>query len=144
MLKPNLAEPNTKSTTKVIVVKTLAQLMQKAGKDVVIGEGSAAAPKYNVIGIVTYRTKNRQILDAMQQYVFDTLGYSEMAKELNIPLINLHSGEIVEVPLKNGFVAKSLKIHKSLTEVDLLYSVPMMKTHQLGTVTLAMKNLKSS
>jgi uncharacterized protein (DUF362 family) len=56
-------------------------------------------------------------------------------------LINLHSGEIVKVPLKNGFAAKSVKIHKSLTEIDLLCSVPMMKTHSLATVTLAMKNL---
>jgi uncharacterized protein (DUF362 family) len=77
----------------------------------------------------------------MQERVFSTLGYTEMAKSLNIPLINLHSGEIVEVPLKNGFAAKSVKIHKSLTEIDLLCSVPMMKTHSLATVTLAMKNL---
>jgi len=77
----------------------------------------------------------------MQQYVFDTLGYSEMAKTLNIPLINLHSGDIIEVPLKNGLIAKSIKIHKSLSEIDLLCSVPIMKTHSLATVTLAMKNL---
>jgi uncharacterized protein (DUF362 family) len=77
----------------------------------------------------------------MQQYVFDNLGYSRIAKTLNIPLINLHTGEIVELPLKDGLVAKSLKIHKKLTEVDLVCSIPIMKTHVLATVTLAMKNL---
>ena len=34
-----------------------------------------------------------------------------------------------------------MKIHKVLTDVDLVCSVPMMKTHTLATVTLAMKNL---
>jgi uncharacterized protein (DUF362 family) len=141
MLKPNLVADSPFCTTKPIVVKTLAQLMQKAGKEVMTGEGSAAASKFNVINNETFRTRKREILDDMQQHVFNTLGYSEMAKSLNMPLINLHSGEIVEVPLKNGFAAKSVKIHKSLTEVDLLCSVPMMKTHSLATVTLAMKNL---
>lgn len=141
MLKPNLVADSPAVTTKLIVVKTLAQLMQKAGKEVMIGEGSAAASSFNVIDNEIFRTNKREILDGMQQHVFDVLGYSEMAQSLNIPLINLHSGEIVEVPLKNGLAAKSVKIHKSLTEVDLLCSVPMMKTHTLATVTLAMKNL---
>jgi uncharacterized protein (DUF362 family) len=141
MLKPNLVVADTASTTKVVVVRTLAQLMQKAGKEVIIGEGSAAAANYNVINNEIFRTKKREILDSMQQSVFDTLGYSEMAKEFNIPLINLHSGDIVDIPLSNGFAAKSVKIHKSLTEIDLLCSVPMMKTHALATVTLSMKNL---
>jgi uncharacterized protein (DUF362 family) len=141
MLKPNLVADNPAVTTKLIVVKTLAQLLQKAGKEVMIGEGSAAASSFNVVDNEVFRTNKREILDGMQQHVFDVLGYSEMAQSLNIPLINLHSGEIVEVPLKNGLAAKSVKIHKSLTEVDLLCSVPMMKTHTLATVTLAMKNL---
>ena len=141
MLKPNLVADTPACTTKLIVVKTLAQLMQKAGKEVMIGEGSAAASQFNVINGEIYRTKNREILDQMQKHVFNTLGYSEMAESLNIPLINLHSGEIVEVPLKNGFAAKSVKIHKSLTEADLGCSIPMMKTHTLATVTLSMKNL---
>jgi uncharacterized protein (DUF362 family) len=141
MLKPNLVADSPAVTTKLIVVKTLAQLLQKAGKEVMIGEGSAAASSFNVVDNEVFRTNKREILDGMQQHIFDVLGYSEMAQSLNIPLINLHSGEIVEVPLKNGLAAKSVKIHKSLREVDLVCSVPMMKTHTLATVTLAMKNL---
>jgi uncharacterized protein (DUF362 family) len=141
MLKPNLTGDSPSFTTKPVVIQTLAQLMQKAGKEVMIGEGSAAAQSFNVINNEIFRTKKREILDKMQEHVFNALGYTEMAEALNIPLINLHSGEIVEVPLKNGYAAKSVKIHKSLTEVDLLCSVPMMKTHTLSTVTLAMKNL---
>ena len=141
LLKPNLVGPYKTCTTKPEVVRTIAYLMQNAGKEVMIGEGSAAAESFNVIGNDTFRTKKREILDGMQKYVFDTLGYSEMAESLKVPLINLHSGNIIEVQLNNGYAASSVKIHKILTDVDLVCSVPMMKTHTLATVTLAMKNL---
>jgi uncharacterized protein (DUF362 family) len=48
---------------------------------------------------------------------------------------------MAEVSLPSGFVFDELTLHRSLTEVDLLCSVPMMKTHVLATVTLSMKNL---
>ena len=141
LLKPNLVAPDKNCTTKPEVIKTIAQLMLRSGKEVMIGEASAAAESFNIIGNDTYRTRKREILDAMQKYVFDTLGYTDMAKSISVPLINLHSGDIIEVPLNEGFAAKSLKIHKVLADVDLVCSVPMMKTHSLATVTLAMKNL---
>ncbi len=141
MLKPNLVAEGPHFTTKPGVVRTLARLMQHSGRDVLIGEGSAAATGFNVRGPVTYRTRNREILDGMQQYVFDTLGYTDLARSLGVPLINLHSGELAEVHVPNGFVFDTVTLHRSLTDIDLLCSVPMMKTHVLATVTLGMKNL---
>lgn len=141
LLKPNLVAPEVRCTTKRDVVKTLAVLMKKAGKEVMIGEGSAAAESFNVIGGETFRTRKKEILDRMQEHVFNTLGYNELAQSLNIPLINLHSGDLVEVPLSNGYAAGSVKIHRLLTRADLVCSIPMMKTHTLATVTLSMKNL---
>jgi uncharacterized protein (DUF362 family) len=141
MLKPNLVSSDPRATTKPEVIKTLAQLMKKAGKEVLIGEGSAAAPGFNFKDGIIYRTKNEEILNEMQQFVFDGLGYSGLAKSLGIPLINLHSGEMSEVKIPNGFVFDKITLHRSLTDVDLLCSVPMMKTHGLAQVTLGMKNL---
>jgi len=141
LLKPNLVAPDLNCTTKPEVVKTIAKLFKYSGKEVMIGEASAAADSFNVIGNETYRTRKREILDRMQQHVFDTLGYTEMARSLGIPLINLHSGEIVEVALDSGYAANSVRIHRALTEADLICSIPMMKTHTLATVTLSMKNL---
>jgi uncharacterized protein (DUF362 family) len=140
MLKPNLVADDPSCTTKPEVIKALAEIMISSGKKVMIGEGSAAAASFNVIGDEICRTKKREILDNMQQHVFDVLGYTKLAGTLNVPLINLHSGEIVEVPLEKGYAANSLKIHRTLTEADLVCSVPMMKTHTLATVTLSMKN----
>ncbi len=141
LLKPNLVGDSPAYTTKPVVVRTLARLLQRSGKDVLIGEGSAAAGGFNVRGGVTYRTRNREILDGMQQHVFDALGYTDLATALRVPLVNLHSGEMAEVAVPNGLVFDRITLHRTLTDIDLLCSVPMMKTHVLATVTLGMKNL---
>lgn len=141
LLKPNLVSTQREATTKPEVIRTLALLMQRAGKEVSIGEGSAAAEKFNVIGGEIFRTRKREILEPMQQYVFEQLGYAELGKTLRVPLVNLHCGEMAEVAVPGGFVYGKLTIRRALAETDLLCSVPMMKTHQMATVTLGMKNL---
>ncbi len=141
LLKPNLVGNNPRATTKPEVIRALAVLMQKAGKTVSLGEGSAGASGFNLLGSTQYRLKNPDKLKAMQQFIFDSLGYTELARTLNIPLINLHVGDMVEVDVPGGLAYKKLTLHRSLTETDLLCSVPMMKTHTLATVTLGMKNL---
>jgi len=142
ILKPNLVTSDVSATTKPEVIRALAQLMKNAGKDVRIGEGSAAALGFNATeqGEV-FRTRKREILDGMQKAVFEELGYQELSASMDIPLINFHSGDMVQVPVDNGYMFDSITLHRSLTETDLLCSVPIMKTHTLATVTLAMKNL---
>jgi uncharacterized protein (DUF362 family) len=141
MLKPNLVSNDPRAVTKPQVIRSLAELMKKAGNDVSIGEGSAAAGGFNVIDSTTYRTKNPETLDAMQQYIFDELGYTQLSRSLDMPLINLHTGKMADVELPGGLAYQNLTLHHSLTEIDMLCSVPMMKTHTLATVTLGMKNL---
>ena len=141
MLKPNLLAADPRYTTNPAVVKILAQMLKKSGKEVLIGEGSAAASDFNIKGTEVYRTKNRKILDGMQKFVYEKLGYVDLAKSLGVPLINLHSGDMVDVPVSNGYVFNKITLNRSLTDIDLLCSVPMMKTHSLATVTLGMKNL---
>ena len=141
MLKPDLVGPDSRYTTKPEVIKALAELFKSAGKEVCIAEGSAAADGFNFKNNVQYRTRKPEILDPMQQHVFDKLGYTSLAKELDIPLINLHSGDLVELDIRDGLMFDKITVHKSVAETDLLCSVPMMKTHVLATVTLGMKNL---
>jgi len=141
LLKPNLVSPVPAATTKPVVIRTLAKLMQAAHKDVAIGEGSAAAAPFNVRGSEIFRTTNVELLNGMQQAVFDRLGYSDLARSLHVPLINLHTGDLAEVKVPRAFVFEKLTLHRSLLETDLLCSVPMMKTHALAGVTLGMKNL---
>jgi uncharacterized protein (DUF362 family) len=141
MLKPNLVFPSPSATTNRNVISALAKLMKSTHKDVSIGEGSAAAGGFNADGATVFRTRNSDLLGRLQSYVFDQLGYTELGKELRIPLVNLHSGEMARVKVPGGFVFNEVTIHRSLTEIDLLCSVPIMKTHALAQVTLGMKNL---
>ena len=139
MLKPNLVNDSTSCTTNPGVVHALVSLMKKAGKEVLIGEGSAGASGY-ITGPVCY-LKDPVKLNDMQQAVFDRLGYTEFADTLGVPLVNLHTGEMVDVDVPGGLAYQKLTIHRSLTEIDMLCSVPMMKTHERASVSLGMKNL---
>ena len=141
LIKPNLVTDSPHCTTNIHVVKTLGRIMKMAGKEVVIGEASAAASAFNVFDGETFKTRKKNILDKMQQHIFDVLGYTAMADSLEIPLVNLHSGDMVEIQLEKGFVSDSIIVHKAVAESDLICSVPMMKTHVLSTITLSMKNL---
>ncbi len=141
MLKPNLVSPTPNATTNLEVISSLAKLMKSAHKDVSIGEGSAAAGGFNADGNNVYRTRNSDLLSRMQSHVFEQLGYTELGKKLRIPLVNLHCGETAKVKVPGGFVFNEVTLHRSLTEIDLLCSVPVMKTHALAQVTLGMKNL---
>ena len=141
MLKPNLVSTAAHATTKPEVMRALARLMKGARKQVLIGEGSAAAPGFNYQHPDTFRTRKREILDPMQDFVFRQLGYADLAQQLGVPLVNLHSGPMVEVKVPGAFVFPSVTLHRALTDIDLLCSVPMMKTHQLAQVTLGIKNL---
>ena len=143
MLKPNLVTDSSHCTTNPKVIHTLVQLMQAHGKEVLIGEGSAAVYGYNIIeNGDPCSMDDPDRLDAMQQFVFDRLGYTELADSLGVPLVNLHTGPMVVVDVPGGgLVYQQLTLHRSLTEIDLLCSVPMMKTHDRAQVSLGMKNL---
>ena len=141
LLKPNLIFPDPKATTKPGVVRTLARLLEGVQKDVSIGEGSGGASPFNIQGNEVCRTSNPETLNRIQQSVFDQLGYTELARSLRVPLINLHTGEMDEVQVPNAFVFDKLTLHSALTRTDMLCSVPMMKTHILAGVTLGIKNL---
>ena len=73
--------------------------------------------------------------------MFKELGYADLAQSLGVLLINLHSGALVEVQVPKAFVFPTVTLHRSLIDIDLLGSVPMMKTHALAQVTLGIKNL---
>lgn len=141
-VKPNLVGDSPHNTTNPEVVRSLVAMMKEAGKDVFIGEGSAVSTSYSQDEFGNYcYLKDTERLDAMQREVFDTLGYTAMAEALDVDLVNLHTGDMVEVDVPKPLAFKKLSINKRLTEIDLLCSVPMMKTHYFAGVTLGLKNL---
>ncbi len=143
LLKPNLVSQAVTDTTKSEVIESLAGLMKKAGKEVSIGEASAASFQnidMSVMGFVC-KTKNSKTLQAIQDNVFNILGYTELSKKISVPLINLHVGKMAKMNIPDNFVFKEIYIHEALYNADLICSVPMMKTHGLANVSLALKNV---
>ena len=143
LLKPNLVNPNPKDTTHPKVVEALAMLMKRSGRDVYIGEAGAASMKNIDTALRGYvcRTKNAETLQAIQDDIFKGTGYADLSKRSGIPLVNLHVGNMVKMQVPDNFVFKEIYVHKAMSDVDLVCSVPMMKTHGLATVTLALKNI---
>jgi uncharacterized protein (DUF362 family) len=146
MLKPNLVADISDRTTKVDVVACLAHMMKENSimgiqRTVSIGEGSAGAGGYNIGETGICITNDDDMLNGMQDYVFEELGYKYLAQSMSLPLVNLHTGPMKTVRVPGGLAYEELTIHKSLTEIDLLVSVPMMKTHYMASVSLGMKNL---
>ena len=143
LLKPNLVNPNPSDTTNPLVIETLAKLMKNSGKEVYIGEAGAASFRNIDTSIQGYvcRTKNTDVLEAIQDDIFRATGYEDLSKRSGIPLVNLHVGNMVKMKVSDNFVYKKIYIHKAMSDVDLVCSVPMMKTHGLATVTLGLKNI---
>jgi len=139
MLKPNLALPKPDATTDRAIVGALARVLKAAKKRVLIGEGSTFAPK--LPNGMLCQTKDIEYLTTGQERVFDELGYTDLAKQLGIPLVNLHVGNMAIVPVENALVEPFVTLHKSLTQIDLLVSMPLLKTYQLSQISLAMQNL---
>jgi uncharacterized protein (DUF362 family) len=145
MLKPNLVADFADITTKPDIIGFLAELMMEAGKTVSIGEGSAVANGFNLVNgdqcVMDGRHQLDEEIDAMQNAVFDRLGYTELADSLGVDLLGLHTGPMVEVTVPDGLAYETIRLRQELAKIDLLCSVPMMKTHNLAKVTLGMKNL---
>jgi len=143
LLKPNLVSPSPTDTTKPLVVETLAVLMKKAGKNVCIGEagsGSMQNIKPSIKGYLC-STKNYHTLQMIQDDIFKGLGYLDLSKKIDVPLVNLHVGKMAKMNIADNFVFKEIHIHEALYHTDMVCSVPMMKTHGLAGVTLALKNI---
>ena len=106
-------------TTDVRIVKALARQMLAAAKcKVTVAEG----------------TPN----DATR--MFDFLGYTTMAKELGVALVDVDRAERMTVKL-DGLARKEYSLPVVTQTADVLVDVAVLKTHQLTGVTLGMKNL---
>ena len=142
LIKPNLVNSEASDTTAPEVIEVLVRLMIEAGKDVCIGEGAAASRRnirYLVKGFLC-RTKDVEVLEGIQDDVFNGLGFHELAEKVKVPLVNLHVGDMIRYTIPDNYVFQELYLHSALYEADLVCSVPMMKTHGLAGVTLGMKN----
>jgi uncharacterized protein (DUF362 family) len=124
LLKPNLVSIDPPPiTTPVELVGEIADYLKNncPDKSVVIGEGC---------GMIDYDTPK----------VFECLGYSELAAEKNIELIDLNYAPVRRLVNPSCTHWKELYLPEIVID-SFLVSIPVLKAHSLSTVTLAMKNM---
>jgi len=120
IIKPNFVGPIKNAVTDFDVIRSVVEEVKKCGGIPIIGEHSG----------FEFDTKK----------VFKILSVPELAKELNVKLINFENAECKKVSVPNGLF-KELMIPKAVLEADVLINIPKLKMHSLTTVTAGMKNL---
>jgi uncharacterized protein (DUF362 family) len=79
---------------------------------------------------------------AMQtKYAFPLLGYTKLAKQKNVQLLNLSEDAIEEHEIQVNGRKIALKVPKTLLESSLFINIPKLKVMRATHITCAMKNL---
>mgnify|MGYP002628921785 FL=1 len=124
LIKPNLVEalPPPITTPVDLIAELIHYLHQRLPKlRILIGEGTGS-------------------LDYDTVHVFDTLGYSGLARQTGVKLINLNSEPLTRHQRTDCHRWPEMHLPSLLDQVFLL-SVPVLKAHSLAGVTLTMKNM---
>jgi uncharacterized protein (DUF362 family)/Pyruvate/2-oxoacid:ferredoxin oxidoreductase delta subunit len=125
IIKPNFGGPRSSSdgaTTELTILQEIVEEVADRQATPIIAEGP-------------FRQYNTRV-------VFSKVGVDRLANDLGVELIDLNDSESVEVIVPRGKALKRVKIAKEVLDADALINVPKMKTHNMTTVTLGMKNLK--
>lgn len=122
MLKPNIN--GTEGITSLEITESLIQLLNDFGvQEMVIAE-AAFGPAH------------------LTDTFFQKTGYTALAKQYGIKLINLNKSVIKEVAVKNPIILDTLNLAQEVFEIDKIINIPVMKVHYATGITLSLKNLK--
>lgn len=126
LIKPNaarMAAPGDGVTTDPGIVAAIVDfLKRKRAREIIIGESC--------------------ILGVEASAAFRKTGMEAVAREKNVPLLNLDRLDPLEIRIPRGRLLQKIKVSSIVKEVDLIVSVPVMKTHMHTRVTLGIKNMK--
>ncbi len=125
LLKPNLVEPRRDApqiNTHPAVVRAAAEVFRRWGaREVIVAEGPGHCRD--------------------SQLVLDESGFGDVLNDARLEFVDLNHDDIEFV--HNRFRATSLRelaLPATLKRVDLIVSVPKLKTHHWAGVTLSLKN----
>ena len=125
MIKPNLVAPppsaESGACTNPLVCQAVADVVRDLGATPIIAESSARG--------------------ADTEAAYRIMGYDAL-RGLGYDVVDLKKDTVVQVKVTNGRVLTEIATFELATQVDAIISVPVMKTHDQGQVTLALKNLK--
>ena len=124
LLKPNMVEFDPSSvinTDPRLVAATAAAMWRKGARAVVVGEGSG---------------HRRDI-----QYILGRSGLRELLADTNATFVDLNTAAITRVVLDSRYTELGeLWLPEPVVSADIVVSMPKMKTHHWGGVTLSLKN----
>jgi len=126
MIKPNAGrkvEPGRGITTHPEAVAAVIDVMRNAGaSEIVVAESP-------ILGVKTMEA-------------FEKSGIAVVAKNRNVPLIDMDKRQPVKKAVPNGRVLESLRFCADIYDFDAIVSVPVAKSHMHTQVTLGIKNMK--
>ena len=103
------------------VTRAVADIVKDAGAKAIIAESSA-------IGVDSEK-------------VISESGYLEL-RDIGYEVIDLKQTQKTMIPIKDGKIFKEIESYKLVEEVDAIFSVPKLKTHDQMELTISIKNLK--
>ena len=103
------------------VTRAVADIVKDAGAKAIIAESSA-------IGVDSEK-------------VISESGYQEL-RDIGYEVIDLKQTQKTIIPIKDGKILKEIESYKLVEEVDAIFSVPKLKTHDQMELTISIKNLK--
>jgi uncharacterized protein (DUF362 family) len=127
LIKPNVKNPSPPGygvVTDPRVVAPLVDLLREAGAGrIVIAEGAAyPSGAYDTFA------------------AFEFSGYKRLAQEKNVELVDLNSYDSVDLKVPNGTVLDRVRVGRSVTTVDVVINVPVLKTHTECLFSGCLKN----
>lgn len=124
LIKPNFVLSRSSmsgSTSNIFIIETLIKLLLSIGKEPIIIEN----------GGLGYDVSNNPLIIGVKKKICTKYG---------IEFIDPLRDKLIKVPVENGITYKYLKIPKIVLENGLI-NVPKLKTHEITTLTGAIKNL---
>ncbi len=125
MIKPNLVAPppsaESGACTNPLVCQAVADLVRELEAVPIIAESSARG--------------------ADTEAAFRIMGYDAL-RGLGYEVVDLKREKVIQARVEGGRVLAEIATFELATQVDAIISVPVMKTHDQGQITLALKNLK--
>jgi len=125
LLKPNLVDyiPGAEINTHPLLVIAAVECFRRLGaKRVIVAEGPG-------------HQRDTQL-------VLRATGLEQQLKEQRIPFVDLNRDQVAKVPLRADYSRlKHLWVPHTVLEAYLIVSMPKVKTHHWGGVTLGMKNM---
>lgn len=125
MIKPNMVAPppsaEAGACTSPLVCQAVADVVKDLGARPIIAESSARG--------------------ADTEAAYRTMGYDALRTQ-GYEVVDLKQDKTVRMTLVGGRVLSEITTFDLVTQMDAIISVPILKTHDQGQITLALKNLK--